>query len=80
MSEMLQTPEAYRHLCNRQGSAMQISDWERFEAAGDCLRAAITILRDFARYIESDSPLETVKILDSAADELEALMDGLSVG
>ena len=67
------------YLLTRRGRAMQISDWERFEAAGDCLRAAITILRDFARYIESDSPLETVKVLDNAADELEALIDGLSV-
>jgi len=56
---------------------MQISDWERFEAAGDCFRAALTIIRDLARHIEADAPLETVKILDTAADQLEALMDGL---
>lgn len=58
---------------------MQISDWERFEAAGDCFRAALTIIRDLARHIESDAPSETVRILDIAADQLEALMDALSV-
>ncbi len=61
------------------GKAMQISDRERFEAAGDCFRAAIAIIRDLARHLEADAPLETVNILDTAADQLEALMDGLSV-
>ena len=58
---------------------MQISDWERFEAAGECFRVALMIIRDLARHIESDATLETVRILDTAADELEALMDGLTV-